>query len=277
MSSGGWQSGSTSSDYSQFCHNSWSQLRPCRWVSLHQGRSSLQIPAAGFGVPQPPSGFPHSSVGKESACNTGDPGSIPGLGRSPGEGHGNPLQYPCLENPKDRGAWQATVHGVARLGHDLATKPPPTPLRCSNSLEWFTELRKGSTYSYNLITKDPGWEQPCEDTHRVGRWTSTPLIMGSDTSSSRAWTSTHIRAASGVQSFYWGFTALGIYSTPSPLPCHPERWEAGLLSLLAHPESSHWHRLRCGSRTTRSNKDAPSIRKFQEFRSSVPVIWGKTR
>ena len=44
-------------------------------------------------------GFPHSSVGKESACNTGDPGSIPGLGRSPGEGNGNSLQYSCLENP----------------------------------------------------------------------------------------------------------------------------------------------------------------------------------
>ena len=48
--------------------------------------------------------FPHSSVDKESACNAGDPGSIPGLGRSPGEGNGNPLQYSCLENPMDRGA-----------------------------------------------------------------------------------------------------------------------------------------------------------------------------
>ena len=46
-----------------------------------------------------------SSDGKESACNAGDPGSIPGLGRSPGEGNGNPLQYYCLENPMDRGAW----------------------------------------------------------------------------------------------------------------------------------------------------------------------------
>ena len=46
-------------------------------------------------------------------------------GRSPGEGNGNPLQYPCLENPMDREAWQATVNGVARVGHDLATKPPP--------------------------------------------------------------------------------------------------------------------------------------------------------
>ena len=55
-------------------------------------------------------GFPRSSVGKETAGNAGDPGLIPGLGRSPGEGNGSPLQYSCLENPMDRGAWQATVH-----------------------------------------------------------------------------------------------------------------------------------------------------------------------
>ena len=52
--------------------------------------------------------------GKDSACNTGDLGSIPGLGRSPGEGNGNALQYSCLENSIDKGAWQATVHGVAK-------------------------------------------------------------------------------------------------------------------------------------------------------------------
>ena len=51
---------------------------------------------------------------KVSVCNTGDLGSIPGSGRSPGERNGNPLQYSCLENPMDRGAWQATVHGVAK-------------------------------------------------------------------------------------------------------------------------------------------------------------------
>ena len=68
-------------------------------------------------------GFPWSSVGKESACNAGDLGSIPGSGRSPGAGIGNPLQYSCLENPMDREAWQATVHGVARVRHDWATKP----------------------------------------------------------------------------------------------------------------------------------------------------------
>ena len=51
---------------------------------------------------------------KASVYNVGDLGSIPGLGRSPGEGNGNTLQYSCLENPTDRGAWQATVHGVAK-------------------------------------------------------------------------------------------------------------------------------------------------------------------
>ena len=53
------------------------------------------------------------SVGKESACSEGDLGSIPGLERSPGGGHGNSLYYSCLENPMDRGAWQGAVHGVA--------------------------------------------------------------------------------------------------------------------------------------------------------------------
>ena len=59
-------------------------------------------------------GFPGGSEGKASACNAGDPGSIPGWGRSPGEGNGNPLQYSCLENPMDGGAWWATVHGVTK-------------------------------------------------------------------------------------------------------------------------------------------------------------------
>ena len=58
--------------------------------------------------------FPGGSEVKASACNVGDLGSIPGLGRSPGEGNGNPLQYSCLENPMDGGGWWATVHGVAK-------------------------------------------------------------------------------------------------------------------------------------------------------------------
>ena len=63
-------------------------------------------------------GFPRSSIGKESACNAGNQGSIPESGRSPGEESGYPLQYSCLQNPME-----AMVHEVARVGHDLATKP----------------------------------------------------------------------------------------------------------------------------------------------------------
>ena len=59
-------------------------------------------------------GFPGGSDGKESACSVGDPGSIPGLGKSPGEGNDNSLQYSCLENSMDRGAWWAAVHGVTK-------------------------------------------------------------------------------------------------------------------------------------------------------------------
>ena len=60
-------------------------------------------------------GFPGGSEVKASAWKAGDPRLIPGSGRSPGEGNGNPLQYSCLENPMDRGAWQDMVHGVAEL------------------------------------------------------------------------------------------------------------------------------------------------------------------
>ena len=65
-------------------------------------------------------GFPGGSNGKESACNAGDPGLIPGLGRSPGEGNSTPLQCSCLENSMDRGAWRATVHGVRKSWTQLS-------------------------------------------------------------------------------------------------------------------------------------------------------------
>ena len=70
-------------------------------------------------------GFPGGSVGHDSTCSAGDGGSIPGLGSSPGEGNGYPLQNSCLENPMDRGAWWAIVHGVTSVGYKLATKVPP--------------------------------------------------------------------------------------------------------------------------------------------------------
>ena len=79
----------------------------------------MSIPTSRFTLPD----FPDSSVSKQSACNAGDPGSIPGLGRSPGEGNGNPLQYSCLENPMERRAWRTTAHEIERVGHHLETKP----------------------------------------------------------------------------------------------------------------------------------------------------------
>ena len=86
-----------------------------------------QCEAASLRAPHPhPFRASAGSVGKESACNAVDPDLIPGSGRSPGEGSGNPLQYSCLENPMDRRAWWATVHGIARVRHDLWTKPTPS-------------------------------------------------------------------------------------------------------------------------------------------------------
>ena len=67
-------------------------------------------------------GFPSGSKGKESACNAGDQGLVLGLGKSPGEGNGKPLQNFCLENPKDRGACRVTVNGVARSQTQLSHK-----------------------------------------------------------------------------------------------------------------------------------------------------------
>ena len=69
----------------------------------------------------------YSSDGKESACNAGDLGSIPGSGRSPGEGNGNPLQYSYLGNPMDRRSWLATIHGV--------TKDPDTTEQLNNTCQ----------------------------------------------------------------------------------------------------------------------------------------------
>ena len=73
-------------------------------------------------------GFPGTSGSKESACSVGNPGSVPGLGRSPGEGHGNPLQYSCLESSIDLGAWWAAVHGVTKSRIWLRDSHTHTPL-----------------------------------------------------------------------------------------------------------------------------------------------------
>ena len=73
---------------------------------------------------------------KNPPANAREASSITGLGRSPGEGNSNPLQYSCLENPMDRGAWWATVQGVARVRHDLVTKSPPLPPNLMDKYDW---------------------------------------------------------------------------------------------------------------------------------------------
>ena len=97
-------------------------------------------------------GFPHSSVGKESACNAEGLGLIPGLERSPGEGIGNPLHYSHLENPTDRGAWQVTDHGFVRVGQDLATKPPPATW-------WLFKLKLHKTQFFNHTSQSSRAQQ----------------------------------------------------------------------------------------------------------------------
>ena len=93
----------------------WSQITTIKQI-LQQSQVPmnilLSITFKGYVYITP--GFPSGSDGKESACNMGDLGSIPGLGRSPGEGNGYLLQYSGLENSMDRGAWQAIVHGVTK-------------------------------------------------------------------------------------------------------------------------------------------------------------------
>ena len=80
-------------------------------ATVRTGHGTTDWFQVGKGVHQD---FPGGSDGKASVYNVGDPGSIPGRGRPPGEGNGNPLRYYCLENPMDRGAWLATVHVVAK-------------------------------------------------------------------------------------------------------------------------------------------------------------------
>ena len=99
---------------------------PLQCSCLENPRDGIAWWAAVYGVTQSRTRLKwlssSSSSGKESACNARDPSLIPGSGRFPGEGNGNPLQYPCLENSKDRGTWQATVHRIPKSWTWLRTE-----------------------------------------------------------------------------------------------------------------------------------------------------------
>ena len=104
-------------------------------------------------------GFPSGLVGKESACYTGDLASIPGSGNYRGEGNGNPLQYSCLENPMDRRAWWATVHGVTRVGHDWTTKPPQAFWIVRLPENWFQSGSTGCSHKVEAVLHARLWFQ----------------------------------------------------------------------------------------------------------------------
>ena len=112
-------------------------------------------------------GFSGGSDSKESACNEGDLSLIPELGRSPGEGHGNPLQYSCLENPMDRGAWQATVHRLA----NSQTRLKPLSTHAWRELIWFSlaSCSKGFHSLAHCFCKQQVFPPPSEDIYFVGK------------------------------------------------------------------------------------------------------------
>ena len=113
-------------------------------ISNHSGTPKL-FPDGNNGAGYCPQGLlpPGGSVVKNPPTNAGDVGSVPGLGRSPGGGNDNPLQYSCLGNPMDRGTWWAKVHGIARVIRDLVTKQLPSDLPSLPLLpNWHYKIQK---------------------------------------------------------------------------------------------------------------------------------------
>ena len=120
--------------------------------------------------PSIPEGFPGSSNGKEFACNAGDLGLIPGSGRSPEGGHGNPLQYSCLENPMNRGAWRATFHGVAETNTFTFTHTGEGHL--FNSGYWLKGISSRNT---NRHIQNIVWHPLAQLTHEINHHRSVSV------------------------------------------------------------------------------------------------------
>ena len=131
-------------------------------LSIHSTRNSLHLLT--------PVGLPRWLSGKESTCQAGDAGSIPGLGRSPGERNGNPLQYSCLGNPMDEGAWQTIVHGVAKsqtgLSNWITTLTPNSQAIPSPPCREFHNLGAESwLLEYNVKGKSQRPESSSQNSH----------------------------------------------------------------------------------------------------------------
>ena len=99
--------------------------------------------------------LPGRSDSKESACNAGDLGLIPGMGRSPGGGHGNPLQYSCLENPVDRGAWRVTVRGETESQTRLNDRAQPHTSWAARLTRRFSVVNAELSVGIALVTPPP--------------------------------------------------------------------------------------------------------------------------
>ena len=157
-------------------------------------------------------GFPGGSAVKASAWNAGDPGSIPGSGRSPGEGNGNPLQYSCLENPMEGGAWWATVHGVTKSRTRLSDF---TSLEmCERILMW------NGTEGYEMENHMHVPSEEWRDWFPVNAWFTEHLEIPLD-----QWTFTKDLFPSSSQGTYcldsvWTFPSLHIrpINTADPKP-----------------------------------------------------------
>ena len=163
--------------------------------------------------------FPGSSDGKASACDAGDPDLASGLGRSPGEGNGNPLKYSCLENPVDRGAWRATVHGVTKSGHDRVTN---TWHECLH-IDLRLQLRRTSVMELNGLTLvwhcsqcKPG---RCPPGGSVSPWTDFGWTAGSSVEErGQQWSSACLGlAASGrLPCCFWFWSCRCCWETHTP-------------------------------------------------------------